>query len=386
MRHWIFWVFVFVMMAVHLCLWRLDKNRSEGECRAWAGHLRPGKPAPVSGFRCRFPARNPGVVEDGRLAFLPWAISREAGGLRTGARELFMSWVQTRLTRWPKVRGLSLAVWFGQTSELPAGFKQLYRESGLLHILALSGQHVASLCLVFNALLGFLARFAISHHTARTAYRIAGRSLPIAGALALWILNPANEPVARATAMLLAYSILSTIGLRVGALQIAASCSAILLLLSPERMASDSFLLSALATLYLCAWISNADPFAANWKQYLSLSLVMPILLLPACAFFFAKISPMAGVNGILVGWIWSLVWVPLGFLAPVLPSGLLDLSEWIWRGFCAAQDKVSFWMAWGYRSVLRPTWFEWLLAQSALTILVFGTRRKLTQWLKTHE
>jgi competence protein ComEC len=329
------------------------------------------RPVPV----CRFPARNPSVVQDGRLAFRPIAV-RPPSADRNRAREWVRAAIDTRLARWPGLRALSLAVWLGETSTLPDGLALLYRQGGLLHLLALSGQHVAALWLIVAGVLASVAPFAVRFESARRAYFWIGKGAPLLGAAFLVWINPGNEPMARAAAMLAAIGILALRRLRATGLQLACTSVAVLIVLSPERLASDSFLLSAVATVFLCAWMLDGKK-VPGWRQYFSLSLVMPVLLLPISAFFFGQVALMAAPNALLVGWVWSVAWVPLGFAAPFLAAFFpLTLLEKGWTFFLETQTQFAPWIAAGYRAVPRPTWLETVAWEVLAVVCVFGGRR----------
>jgi len=58
----------------------------------------------------------------------------------------------------PTIKGFkvfAIAVWTGQSNYLPEQLRDFYKEGGLLHILALSGQHVSALVLVLCEFYGY---------------------------------------------------------------------------------------------------------------------------------------------------------------------------------------------------------------------------------------
>ena len=63
---------------------------------------------------------------------------------------------------YPGLLAFELAVWTGKTEGLPAFFKTFYKEGGLLQVLALSGQHVAAMVLVFGFFLRMGFKFFFS--------------------------------------------------------------------------------------------------------------------------------------------------------------------------------------------------------------------------------
>ncbi len=384
----LFRVFILVVIAFHVSQWRLRKDRSDGLCLRPPDRRGPSFGASGSVSGCRFPARNPSVVADGRWVFLPLAKPpvETPGHSRAQAR----AWIERALPQWPGARGLALAVWLGETSGLPEGMARLYLEGGLLHLLALSGQHVASLWLLIHGSLSWGAGLANRHRWSRALYPFAHAYLPLVAAAILLVLNPGNQPMARAAGMLAAYRLLRVRGLRSGPIQLACTCLALLLVFSPERVASDSFLLSGLATVLLCAWIENAGQ-GSPVATYVSLSWAMPVLLLPISAYFFGQVAWTAPVNGLVLGWTWSLLWVPWGFLAPVvgsLPGSASGMAgaEQLWLWFAASNVSAGPWVAWGYQPVWRPNGWETLALEALCIALVFGARNALRRKLLRHE
>jgi predicted membrane metal-binding protein len=258
----------------------------------------------------------------------------------------------------------------------------LYREGGLLHLLALSGAHLGSLWWLVRGILFLLAPWTNRSAFGRWLHRLMEQGL--SGGLVAWLvwINPGNEPLERASFMFFFFHLLACRGKRVGALQLLGSCTALLVLAKPERLASDSFLLSVVATFFLFLWSAEAGEPMPRLKNYLLGCAVLPIFLLPVSAFFFAKISLMAIPNGILLGWVWSLVWVPLGFLSGIavaIPEcgRVFAGTEGVWQLFVWAQEAARPWMAWGYISVVRPTWWEVVLMEGVLFNALMSGRKR---------
>ncbi len=348
----------------------------------------PERRVRISGpMKCRVPLKNPGAMEDGRMGLRERGVNvrgairlLEKAPLWQRAREVFRARLDRVLSTIPGMHGLALAVWLGETALLPPFWMPLYREGGLLHILALSGQHVVALLFLVHFLGRMVWPFAAAYRV-RRALGAAQRWLPIAAAGVLCVLNPFNQPIHRAAFLLVAGQVIASRGVRVSGLQLVASSVALALLCVPLRLGSDSFALSAVAT--GCLFAATAG---RGWKAFCFLNVAMPFLLLPATLFLFAKISPMAWVNGVLLAWIWGVFWIPLGFavgiLAAVLPvaglaSGLAGF-EGLWNGFVMLHVYAGPSMAAGYRTTLRPTVFETVLLQVLVGILVGGAARQL--------
>ncbi|MBY0369626.1 ComEC/Rec2 family competence protein [bacterium] len=361
----IFWAFALVLTGFLLGKARFAKRALDRGCwlEAQNTHRFPALKDPESN-RCRFPARNFGVVADGRLAFAPlrrpaFLFQRE----RENSRVRFQSFLEQGLDGYPGIAGLAQAVWLGRLDALAEGLADLYREGGLLHVLALSGQHFLCLLLLWRGVVWCAAPLAARLRIARRLLRFAGFAVPACAVSFLVWVNPGNEPVARAALLWGFWKILRARPLVVRPLQVVLSTVAGLIILAPERLASDSFLLSAVATAFLAAWLEQES---RGWRASLSVSLAMPLLLAPSIAFFFAKVSVAGLWNGLLLGGIWGVVWVPMGFLSGLalalgLPLPWLFLES-AWQAFVALNAWAEPFLTWGYASVPRPTWLETLL------------------------
>lgn len=311
------------------------------------------------------------MVEDGRWALKslqsppPWA---ERPRLKWRACwESFLRWA---LADTPGLRALALAVWLGDARELPKGFAESYRAGGILHVLALSGQHFVSLLLLFKALQWGLAPWACRRRWLRRGLVAADSVLPLVAVLFLVGINPGNAPILRAGVLWGAVTCVRACGLVVGPVQMILSTIGILIVADPSSLAANSFLLSAAATAML-GWLLDAQT-SQGWRLYVLVSLAMPVLVAPWVAFCFAKVSWLAPLHGLVWGGVWSLVWVPLGFLAPglaFLPAG--NWADAAWGVFAESQRVLAPVFGWGYASVWRPTWVEMGAAVWALGVLV---------------
>lgn len=385
-----FRLFFFALLVLYLGQWRLHRQDEETHCALQKPFRRVGNrsvsrlTAPESGLRCLPPGvRNPGAVADGRLFFRP-VVAPPVAAWRKRLRENWARSLEQVLAPFEGLRALSQAVWLGEAKALPGAMSQLYREGGLLHLLALSGAHIGSLWLLLQGGLALLAPWANRSAGSRVLFGFLHQGPVLLLAAWLTVLNPGNEPLARASTMFFFHRLLAWRGKQVSGIQLLCSSSAFLLLMRPERVASDSFLLSTAATFFLCVWIMD-DKKGNILSQYLSLSFALPLLLLPCGAFFFAKFPVMAAINGVLIGWLWTLIWVPLGFvvavaiwLPPFFFHAIFMGAEASWQGFVASQTAASPWIGWGYVSVLRPSWLELGCLETFLLLSLAGARRML--------
>jgi predicted membrane metal-binding protein len=372
----IFWVCLALFLVGK---WKLSKEKHETLCyqseppstvfREAENRTRSNR----SSFpRCRTLHKNPGVVQDGRQQFRRQAlVGQEAP--ESFLRGALRRHLETALEHWPGLHALSLSVWLGDLSQFPPWLSERYRAAGLSHLLALSGAHILSLWLCIKGVLyGFAPLLNRSHLTRGLYYYANGFPLLVA-ALALAAFNPENEPLARAVAMVGWGRLLAYRKMECTLLQQACSACGLLLVMSPTRAASDSFVLSAVSTLLLFCVLETLGKRVRGLSQYAVVSVSMPILLWPLTAFTFGKVSVLAPLNGLLIGWLWGMVWVPLGFVSIFLPSflpwsfPLLSGLESIWQFSLDRESVWGAWMAGGYWSVVRLTWTEFIVCSFAL-------------------
>lgn len=136
----------------------------------WYGPLAPGGGAtcvaPVSGERWRFRGKvrvqRVGVLrkvyvrlesrekESGRVAA---ASLRDLGTLADRARQVTASRLARGIEGWGAIPSLVQAMFLGTRSAIPRDLSQVFRDSGTIHIFAISGMNVALLAVVIIALL-----------------------------------------------------------------------------------------------------------------------------------------------------------------------------------------------------------------------------------------
>ena len=312
-----------------------------------------GQEVSLSGpFRCTLPLRNPGRVDDGifdlkrprvlaygkgfHLRLLP-----ESASLASRAHFWFRSWLDCAFRDFPGLHGFEKVVWIGDRSELPESLTRFYREGGIVHFLALSGQRVAGLVILATAGLSLLLRLALFSRFSRQAepvYRELRRLLPLACATVLCLTGSGTAAVRRVLALAAVLFLVRIRRWHCSRLQMIGSSVACAVLWEPELVADVGYFLSVVATVVLVQ-VAQETRGRDRLVGYLLLSSLMPVLILPLSAFFFAKISTLASVHALLLGWLWDLLLIPVGFLCPlvvvILPASasraLLALLESAW-------------------------------------------------------
>lgn len=391
--------------------WELANPRWErlGEWQEFAGEVLVSRETAPDGpefgrelevrgkIRCAVSRRNPGVEQDGlviwkaptvRISRARWRVLPESAAPLARFRLAFAEFLDRIFGSAPGWVGVEHAVWRGDLSRLPTELVEFYREAGLLHVLALGGQRIQSLLFVFLLVLRASIFFALP----LGGWRYLGRFfpwlrslLPVAAAGLLSLTTPAAGPLWRVLAMALAVLGLRARRLQSATLQVASSAVACLWIADPSLVGKPGFLLSAGATLLLCQ-IATIGSWRSAVKAYFAIGLFMPVLVLPLGAFFFARVSWLAPVHGIAIGWIWYWGIAPTAFVAPLLLAVLpvqvrlfaCGLLERGWALFLSLDRGWSGTIASGALSVIRPTWGELLLLEALFLALVAACQSRL--------
>ncbi|NQS86558.1 DNA internalization-related competence protein ComEC/Rec2 [Pantoea allii] len=224
------------------------------------------------------------------------------------------------------------ALAFGIRDNLSEATRQLLRDTGTAHLMAISGMHIA-----LAAGTGWLlARGSqILFPARRIGYRYPVVISWIFAALYTW-LSGAHAPAQRALLALTLWAVTRFIGVQLSGWQVWTLCVGSLLAIDPLTVLSDSFWLSVLAVGMLLTWY-HWFPLVARFRharrwlpiQLLHLQLGMMILMLPLQASLFNGISMTALIANLLAIPVVSFITVPLILLAMLLP--VAELSMWLW-------------------------------------------------------
>lgn len=351
---------------------------------ALARHLRirlrandPARPQPGDAIEVRAVLREPSppVVPDGwdfrraahfsglggsGMALAP--VRLEAGAAAGGFAALRAAVEQLVQAAIPGAAGaVAAALLTGSRAAIPPAEIAAMRDSGLAHLLAVSGLHMAIVMgLAFAALRLLLALWPW------LALRMPGKPLAALGALAAgagyMLLTGAQVPMQRCLAM----AALVTLGLLAGrralTLRSLALAAALVLLLAPAEILGPSFQMSFAAVLALAAgWeaLRGRLPAAEGWRRRLLLGLFGLVLT-----------SVLAGLATAPIGWhhfgrlqlygvaanalavpLTGLLVMPAGMVALLLmPLGLEAPALWLMgqgvEGILAVARAVAAWPA----------------------------------------
>ncbi len=304
-------------------------------------------------------------------------------------------------------QGVLLALGFGERMGLSEADRELLKNTGTAHLMAISGLHIGLSGAVGWLLVRLVQRMLPA--------RYIGWRLPLCGGLLMAVvytwLAGAQPPAVRTMLSMLVFGVLRLSGMRVSGWQIWLSCVAVMLFAEPLALLSDSFLLSISAVAGLLFWYQwlpfTKKKLPIGVKQVLSLAHLqagMMMLLLPMQVAIFHGISLSNWPANLVAVPTVTFVTVPLILLAMMLTPfadvarpllTLADMSlEWVFAYLRAlpdvwlALDERYLWLSlapwlllivWRFRSVL--TWGASVVVLAVAMFYPFWREKPPTGW-----
>ncbi|HEY3588986.1 MAG TPA: ComEC family protein [Buttiauxella sp.] len=230
-------------------------------------------------------------------------------------------------------QGVILALAFGERGGVSDEQKDLLRQSGTAHLMAISGMHI-SLAAMSGWLIARLLQLSFPAH--RIHFRMPLLVSVIAAGIYTWLAG-GNPPAMRALIGVVIWLLLRLQGRNWSGWEVWLCCIAGIVIYDPLTVLSDSFWLSALAVAALIFWyqwmpfsgrVASAKWFYRYPLALLHLQIGIMLLLMPLQIYIFHGIS----LSALLA----NLVAVPLISFAvvPMLLAGLV-LTHVPWLGEC---------------------------------------------------
>ena len=259
------------------------------------------------------------------------------------------------------------ALAFGIRDDLSKATRQLLRDTGTAHLMAISGMHIA-LAGGVGWLLARGIQFLLPAH-------LIGYLFPL---IASWILaatytwlSGGHAPAQRALLALTIWIATRIAGAQLNGWQIWTLCIGLLLITDPLTALSESFWLSALAVGMLLIWYHWFPlPVRFHQRRWLLLQLLhlqigIMILMAPLQVTLFNGISVTALVANLIAVPVISFITVPLILIAMMLPFSSASAIIW-WCADSTLRGLV-------YVLTLFPTGWWPLYNASFLALLVWG-------------
>ncbi len=324
------------------------------------------------------------VLKKGRSIWLPLP---EKNSWNFILEKKFREYLKNMRPLYPNLAGIVWAVWTGETIGLEPKLVALYREGGLLPLVALSGQHVSVLVILFRLFLSLFTGGLITLKGFRKGYKKWLLFLPVLGSGILTITSFGTPSVLRTLAMALALCFLRLKRYFCSPNQVLCSSAAFMIVLDPGLMTGISFVLSLGGT-YLLMEISEAHNLSTAFRKYILLSIVMSFLSAPLILFYFGQWSYLSPICTLAVSWLWNLIIIPIGFSVPllgVLPDSICDaVSRWLdlgWQYLVENQLWVEKWVQQSHGFYPRPTIWETVVLQIGCLLLFKAFLKRMTSY-----
>jgi competence protein ComEC len=269
-------------------------------------------------------------------------------------RQQFINYIQ-RIMPETHHQAILMALAFGESRFLDADTRQLLQQTGVAHLMAISGLHIA-----VAALFGWWLARVIQYFLPVTWI---GYVFPLimSGIVALIYvgLSGANPPAVRSGLALGVWLTLRLFSVRCSSWQVGLWCMALMLLFDPLMILSDSFWLSCFAVsalLFWYHWCPLPFRYTTGWRwvgvRWLHLQCSMFILLIPLQAGIFGGFNAAS-----LAANLWAVPWVSCLVVPLVLLS--LSFSFWPWlAGYLWALADLLLSWALMPLSFLQSGWF----------------------------
>jgi competence protein ComEC len=215
-----------------------------------------------------------------------------ANNIKRNMIETFHAYIPTDLA------GVLIPMLIGEKSELTDEDKQAFKDTGLTHILVVSGLNVAYVVLIF---LYFFRAFGLKKRFASL--------FTIPFILLFMFIVGDNPPVVRATVMALFVILSLSLAREPLIYQSLAMSAAVILILDPQALFQASFQLSFAATIgivYLYGFLIKPFEKLKGWAwkitgATIAVSLAAQLSVLPILAYYFNRVSVIGLISNIVV-------------------------------------------------------------------------------------
>lgn len=303
------------------------------------------------------------------------------------AREKILYALQTNITAGKDELGIAEALLIGYTNDLDKDLVQAYSNTGVVHIIAISGMHLG---LIYGILLWLFAKMPLVKRSKAT------QAILILGCLWLFSLLTGGAASVIRSAVMFSFITLGSMYFKQASVYSSLAASAfVMLVINPYYLWDVGFQLSYLAVvgivafqkpIYNCFYIKNkyADMV---WKAA-ALTTAAQILTFPVCIYYFHQFPVLFLFTNLIAVPLSTLVlytaiflvafsWIPfVGLYAGKITGGLLSLMNkiilWVNELPFAVWDKIP--------SNIFTTWF--LYATVICMVAWFMNKNKtMLQW-----
>lgn len=311
-----------------------------------------------------------------RLQVAPWW---SLDGWRQRLRQALQAQVSD-----PAVAGILAALSLGDQAAISKADWGLFRDTGVAHLLSVSGLHVTMFAWGMQGLFGWLWR-----RSARACLRLpavtAARWAGVLAALSYALFSGWGVPAQRTVWMLLSVAVLRSLGLRWPWSLILLAAAVVVTAIDPFAISQAGFWLSFFAVgLLMASGSDGGDQRAAGagWHAQLKAGLhsqwVATLGLTPLSLLFFQQISVVGLLANLLAIPLVSFVIAPLALAGALLPS-LWWFAEFCVRGLMAYLHGLAQLPGAVWTLPVAPLWAQAAgLCAGALLVLPLPWRLRL--------
>ena len=266
-----------------------------------------------------------------------------------------------------RAAGVLAALAVGDQAAIERSDWDLFRATGIAHLVSISGLHVTMFAWLANAIVGWLWRRsgrAMLLLPAPTAARCGGvLSAALYALLAGW-----GVPAQRTVWMLATAALLATIGVRWPWLLVLLAAGLVVTLIDPWALLQPGFWLSFAAVGLLMASapvqadapaaLSRRQAFSQTLRHGLRTQLVATFGLAPLTLVFFQQLSVVGFIANLVAIPLVTLVITPLALLGVMLPP-LWQAGAWLVQALAQGLGWLAAWPAAVWTAGVAPWWFQ---------------------------
>lgn len=334
------------------------------------------------------------LKEIGAIVYLPTLLNVRVDRLSAYAPfhwvDNLRAWILTALRQSLSPRSAALAVGFliGETRDIPPDIYRMFRDSGTMHLLAVSGSNVA---LVILFAMGMLRPFRLGRKA---------RGIVLLLVVALFVLLSYGEPsVVRAAVMAALIIIARLFGRKTDLNHIISLTALIILLVSPTQLFDVGFQLSFLTAWGLIFFVPRLVAPLHQWHNRIwykwlifpiIISVVAQVVSTPIIAIYFHRIPVISvlanliivplvsvAVLAVMVVLVAHVIFPMLGLFVGSLVNLLLELIVWVL--FRLGGEQLPVISTAGLSGGIGDGWIA-LLVYIMLILIVFSIRHKVAR------
>ncbi len=235
--------------------------------------------------------------------------------------------------------GLIKALAIGYRGDILPRHREILRDTGTAHLLAISGLHIGMVAALFFGLGRYI--WQIWFYRLIQNRILFSTLLAFIGGLIYAAIAGFSLPTVRALVMLAVIFLALQFRTGINLLNSIATAIVLILIVDPLAIGSASFWLSIGALLIIAFTHYLLPDSVSRWKQMIGIQLMFSVMFIPVGIIIFNQINPASFFANMLAIPLVSLVIVPLDLMGSFLGSLDIELSGWLF----SASDRLLTWL-----------------------------------------